>query len=364
MGATHGQRWRERSRAGGPAWLAHGRGLWLLAAMGVAGLWLFPVLEIDFIPDGVFFCGLGAFVMALFARSSTALVAALLLWCAWSGVEAFTHNPHWPFLLCWAAALLPIYFWRWIGALRVAAGGLLFWCVATVLVPDVFERDWIAGERMALVQLYVFAGIALYITARGMAWRPRWKPYTAPFVTAGATLAVAALFWLSFPAAQRLHFTGLFGPVLPTAWISVTVGVLTAVAALMAWRYQGTSLSRLPLYRQGAFVWLVLAAGLALANLLFAGQYPIAMALGYNILGVAGVVWLVETGVDRGERRIVNLGLAFFGLLVLARFVDVCWALLDPLTFGAIGAALLLATCYGVARAHRYLMARLHRAAR
>jgi len=309
--------------------------------------------------DGALILALGALAAAVLARSQPLLIAALVLTAAWSAAEIFAldRNPHWLFLLPWTVALLPIYFYRWPLALSVAGWALFAWCVATTLAPHVIERPWIDGEHTALLQLYVFAGIALYIVARGMSWYPRWAEFSPPIISVGAVTAVTALYVLSFSAAHRYEDTQRFSAALPVAWIGATVAALVLVAVLMAWRYHDTQLSSLPLYRKGAFAWLSVGGALALANLLLAGRYPGWIAVGYNLLGLMGVVWLVLTGRDRGERRIVNLGFVFFAALAAARYIDIAGALFDRPVFFVLGGVLLIVAGVLLDRSRRRFIA-------
>ncbi len=343
---------------------ALGQGLLLLGVL-LFGANIFLIAQIYHIdayyPNGVLVWAVGALATAAAARSQFALVAALALATLWSGMETFEFDrgPHWFFFLPWMAALGLIYRHHWLTALRVACGALLGWCLMLVLAGHFMDRPWLAGGRMALWQIYVFLGIALYILGRGMSWYPRWARFAAPVITAGAVWAVAALFVLTFPESQRFGVRQEFGGALPAVWIGATVAMLLLVAGLMAWRYHGTPLSTLPLYRQGAFIWLVVAGALALGNLVADGLYPGWMAFGYNLLSVSGVVWLVMTGVDRAEARLVNLGFMFFAVLLLARYFDTFWTLLGRSFFFMVGGVLLLVGGFLLERSRRHLTARI-----
>jgi uncharacterized membrane protein len=309
---------------------------------------------------------LGAQLVAWLANSQAALIVALVLTLTWSAAETFGlgRNPYAWFFLPWTAALVLIYRQQWLPALRVAGTALLAWCLMVTISKDFLERPWLGGERMALCQIYLFAGIALYIVGRGMGWSVHWPRLAPPVVMVGATLAVAALFALSFPALHAFGVSAEFAPLLSTTWLVVTGAMLFLVGALMVWRYLDTELATLPLYRQGAFGWLMLAAALAVANLLSAGEFGGWAALGYNLLAVAGVVWLVLTGVDRAEPRIVNLGIVLLAALLLARYVDTFWTLLARSYFFFFGGVLLLVAGFLLQRWRRRLHGRIDKSAR
>jgi uncharacterized membrane protein len=346
-------------RARGLAASAHGLLLLGVVLFGASIFLIAQMYHIDaHYPDGVLLWAAGALAAAALGQSQPALVAALVLALLWSGIEtfAFERNPHWPFLPALVAAAALVYAQRWLAALRVAGWTLLIWCAFTLVADEFLARPWSAGEPLALLQLYAFAGIALYIVGRAMESSARLAEYAPPVVMTGAIGAAAAWFALSFP---ELHRLGTFGALPSPAWLAATVALLILVAALMVWRYHDTPLGSLPLYRKGAFVWLMLAAALAVAGLLAHGEFPGWAALGYNVLAFAGALWMVLTGVDRGERRIVNLGIACFGALILARYVDTFWSLLDRSYFFMVGGALLLGAGVMLERARRRLHARI-----
>ena len=336
----------------------------LLLGVVLFGASIFLIAQIYHIdahyPDGVLLWAAGALAAAWLGQSQPALIAALVLALLWSGIEtfAFERNPHWRFFLPLLAALALVYARRWLVALRVAGWALLLWCALVLVADEFLARTW-TGERLALLQIYVFAGIALYIVGRGLETFARAAPYARAAVMTGAVGAAAALFALSFPEVHRFGRVETFAALLSPAWLVATAALLVLVAALMAWRYHDTPLGSLPLYRKGAFVWLVLAAALAVAGLLTHGEFGGWAALGYNLLAFAGAIWMVLTGVDRGERRIVNLGIACFGTLILARYVDTFWSLLDRSYFFMVGGALLLAAGVMLERARRRLTARI-----
>jgi len=356
------------SYAAGAYCLARGRmglaqGLLLLGTI-LFGANIFLIAQIYHIdshyPNGILLWTSGAFATAALGPSQPALAAALGLATLWSGTEMlhFGRVPHWAFFAPWLFALVLVYRHRWLAALRVACWGLLAWCFMVSVAGEWADRRWGAGDQVALLQVYVFAGIALYILGRGMQWYPRWSRFAPPVVTAGAVWAVVALYALTFP---RLHHAVAGDPITSSLvlWLGITVLALAIVAALMVWRYWNTRLATLPLYRQGAFLWLIVAGAFALGDLFSAGSYGTAFAIAYNTLAFAGVIWLVMTGADRGEPRVVNLGFLFFAAILVARYFDTFWSLLDRSYFFMLGGGLLLLAGFFIERSRRRVTARM-----
>jgi uncharacterized membrane protein len=312
-------------------------------------------------PNGILLWAIGGLLTAALGRSQAAAVAALGLVALWSMTEMFQFAPapHWAFFIPWSLALVLVYRYQWLIALRVACWTLLGWCFTIFVAGDWSDRHWTAGEQIALLQVYVFSGIALYILGRGMSWYGRWSRFAPPVITAGAVWAVAALFALTFPRLQHQVASDPIASASYALWLGITLFVLAAVAALMAWRYWDTRLSTLPLYRQGAFLWLIAAGAVAFANLFSAGAYSGWFAVTYNVLALTGVAWLVMTGVDRSEPRVTNLGFLLFAALLAARYFDTFWTLLDRSYFFMIGGAVLLLAGFFIERSRRRITARI-----
>jgi hypothetical protein len=269
------------------------------------------------------------------------------------------RSPSLWFWLPWSLVLVAALRRRWYPVQRAAWWSLFGWCLLLAFASEFGGRAWFGGERLALWQLYVFAGIVLYIVGRGMQWSPRWAPAASPMVSVGATWSVLALFVLGFSRMHRYDAA----VALPVTWPLATGAMLVLVAALMVWRYHDTDLRTLPRYRQGAFFWLIAAGALAMTNLLIAGGLGGWAALGYNLLALAGVVWLVLTGIERAEPRLINLGFASFLALALARAVEWLWPLAEGVVPAVLLALALLTVVLVLERYRRRLATRVASAA-
>ena len=75
----------------------------------------------------------------------------------------------------------------------------------------------------------------------------------------------------------------------------------------------------------------------------------------FNLLFFAGLAWLVYTGLHLNDRFLVNLAFVFFALVVLARYFDTFWTLMNRSFFFMAGGLLLMIGGYALERGRRKL---------
>jgi len=66
------------------------------------------------------------------------------------------------------------------------------------------------------------------------------------------------------------------------------------------------------------------------------------MAVLFNLLYFACLLWLIFFGMRTAHSQLVNLGFFFFALTLLSRYFDTFWTLLDRSLFFMAGGALLV----------------------
>ncbi|MDP7619202.1 MAG: DUF2157 domain-containing protein [Dehalococcoidia bacterium] len=80
-------------------------------------------------------------------------------------------------------------------------------------------------------------------------------------------------------------------------------------------------------------------------------------AIMFNGLAVAMIVWAVVVGLWSQREAFVNTGLAFAGLLILARYLDLSFTLFDRSLVFIGGGLVLIGAAYGLERARKLLLA-------
>jgi uncharacterized membrane protein len=167
----------------------------------------------------------------------------------------------------------------------------------------------------------------------------------------GLPVAAAGLFVLTFAdAADELEFAGdtlaggaLVGVVLLGALAFLTAGVL-AGGRRPSDRYEGGFL---------------LSAVTVMTVALFAGGNGDAYAVVFNVLFAVLALGLIYAGYLSDEAWLVNLGVAFVAVDLVARYFDFFWSAL-PRSVGMIGAGLVvLGIAYVLERQRRRLLERM-----
>ena len=80
-------------------------------------------------------------------------------------------------------------------------------------------------------------------------------------------------------------------------------------------------------------------------------------AVMFNGLALAMIVWAVVVGLWSQREAFVNTGLAFAGLLILARYLDLSFTLFDRSLVFIGGGLVLIGAAYGLERARKLLLA-------
>ena len=301
-------------------------------------------------PNGVLMWSLGALAGAYLLRSQPALVAAIALGTLWTGLETdwFDREVHWAFLLLWAAFLPLVYRTQWRASLHVTLIALLAWSWFSV-EPLLFH--WGNANRLYVVQVYFLGYLTLFLLGRVMATYVRLMPFSGPVERYGAFAALVAAYALTYP---RLHTDAhwRWGATDPSrvaagdAWIALTIAVLVVVVAAALWHRRRTAGAARPAY----LVWGQLLVGvivaLVIANLFLTGKHGGLVAIGFNLLYFAGLVWLVYAGMHQDDRFLVNLAFVFFAVVLLSRYFDTFWTLLNRSYFFMIGGLILIVGGY------------------
>ncbi len=313
-------------------------------------------------PNGVLLWSLGALLAAVLLRSHAGLNLAIVLAVVWTAMESFgfSREVHGWFLLLWAAFLPLIHRYRWRGALHLALIGLLLW---TWFVFLNLGGYWRWSEKLYLVQVVALAYLALFLVGMLMNTRDKWAAEAALVQRYAAVASLIAFYALTFP---RLHagFRGFFAsrvvrePASPF-WIGLTLAALLVVIGLALWHRRTLRGRPRPVHLAWGQLLIAAAVLLIVANLFVGLSYAGLVALGFNLVFFAGVVWLVAAGLHNDEPFFINVAFVFFALALLSRYFDTFWTLLDRSWFFMGGGVLLIAGGYALERQRRRLTARL-----
>ena len=370
----------------GSMWMAYGGAGFLLArrqwpqlgeAMLLLGVILFganimlisQTYHIDaHYPNGVLLWALGGVVTAYLMKSQAAMIPGIALAVLWSGMETFGfyRSLHWPFVIVWGSCLPAIYRKSWMPAWHVALVGLLFWSLFVFQHFTLSVHEWGAGAPLYLMQIYFLAYLGMFLLGLVMATYSHLSPFSGVVQRYSAFASLASFYALTFPHLHRgVEWWGAGGRVRVAAqgpWVIVTLITLAAVIALALWHRVRTSNVDRPPYLKWGDALLGLVIALIVANLFVTSTYSGPVAIAFNLLFLAGLVWLIFAGMHGNDRVLVNMAFLFFGLGLLSRYFDTFWTLLDRSYFFMAGGLLLIGGGYLLEKQRRKLTGRIRAA--
>jgi uncharacterized membrane protein len=315
-------------------------------------------------PNGVLLWALGGMATAYLMHSQPAMITAIALATLWTGMETFGFDRsfHWPFLILWASCLPAISRKRWMPALHVAMIGLLLWSWFAFQHITWSSREWGGGAPLYLMQIYFLAYLGMFLLGLVMATYGHLSPFSGVVQRYSAFASLASLYVLTFPDLHRGVEWGTGSRLRVAAhgpWVMVTVIALAVVIALALWHRVRTSGVDRPIYLKWADGLLGLTIALVLANLFLTGTHGGPVAIAFNLLFLAGLVWLIYAGMHGNDRSLINMAFLFFGLGLLSRYFDTFWTLLNRSYFFMGGGLLLIGGGYLLEKQRRKLTARM-----
>lgn len=310
-------------------------------------------------PDGVMVWALGALLTAWLLASKPVFIFSIVLATLWSAMEATGfHQFHWQFLIVFGLHVAVMVRHGWSGLAHLLMLSFMLWSVFSY-----FALDRIAGHAsdVYLMQAYFLFYLNLFVIGMHLLLDKRSEFYGEVMQKHAALAALASFYILTFPDfLQSRRWVGGFELRSPAdelwLWITLVLIALLAGLALLHRKLSGEQG-----VRQGYHNWgmLLLAAILALllSNIFLFGESGGAVAVVFNLLYFASLIWLIFFGMHRGNQQLVNLAFFFFALALLSRYFDTFWELLDRSLFFMGGGVLVVALGIFLERRRRAIVA-------
>ncbi len=306
-------------------------------------------------PNGVMLWALGGLLTAFLLPSHAAIIAALALATLWTGMEAldFDHI-HWWFLPFLAIALLRIERQQWRLALHAALVGLLLWSLFSFFAVIDYRSEITV---LYLIELFLLCYLALFITGMIMQSTTRLASMGGLVKRYSLFAALVSCYILTFPYLHRARHWDYYSEDIRTSadplWIGLILLALTVVVGLALWHRKRITASRRPTYLLWGQGLIAVIVALLLATLFIDGQYGGIVAIGFNLLFFAGLVWLIMAGRYEHEPFLINMAFLFFALTLLSRYFDTFWSLMNRSFFFMAGGLILLVGGYFLERGRR-----------
>ncbi|TCV86405.1 DUF2157 domain-containing protein [Sulfurirhabdus autotrophica] len=326
--------------------LAQGMALLSVLFFGAAIMLIGQIYHIDaHFPDGIAMWAAGGLLTAWLLESQPALVASIALAALWTWNEQFDYRMmNWPLLGYLLLAAVPLLRHEWHIAARGWGALFILWMVGWHAQPW-FGGSWESYDHMRLFALQVLGITGCWALAQASE-HPFARAVRADFLLA----ALAGAFVFTFPdfAGHQANPARDLAP-----WLIALAGT---AAIYTAGLLRLTRNSELSTERLRIVIALGIGFALLLAIEVMVPRSGGLLALFWNALFLGMLYWIGDLGIRHGDRAMVNRAFTAFSILVLARYFDTFWTLLDRSLFFMAGGVLLLAGGGWLERSRRSLM--------
>ncbi len=242
-------------------------------------------------------------------------------------------------------------------------GLVLFFLAIGFRLPDWID-DISRGEAILGASLFLILGLFILALGRMKEEIATLRPYSEVFELVGMITALGAVFVLTFKDVFDSFDDGLYIQgdtelgfrILIIAAGALTLSMVLATAWLHRRNEQEFTLNGI----EGIAIAILLTSAYVVVGVDNAGE--VFYAVVFNALLALALLGVLISGYLRGKEAWVNIGLAFIGINIIARYFEYSWDLLDrSFIFVAAGVILLLGG-YLVERGRQAMLDRIRTA--
>ncbi|MBF0517219.1 MAG: DUF2157 domain-containing protein [Nitrospirae bacterium] len=254
-------------------------------------------------------------------------------------------------ILMWGAGILPVaYALRLKPVLVLSIVTMLGW----LFVEVVYGLYSPSGNFDLMPFLLLGAGLTLWGIGLMHEEFDSLRPLSSPYVVAGLPLTFLATYVFTFSGASRVSIAVLELP--EVRLILIVMGSIIVLS--QALRFFATRRpTKTQLIHESLLMLLMIV--FAAAQLIYSHFVHIRAisVLLYNLIYAAAILWIIYIGYLKHMRVYVNMGVLFFALDVIGRYVDILWGMLHTSLFFVLGGALLIALGVALEKKRRRLLA-------
>lgn len=320
-------------------------------------------------PNGILIWSLAAWLVAWLLREESCLILSLILALIWTITESnvFARSIHWMFIPIFILNILPLLKEKWSFSWHVALMTLILWMTNNIVWLAELSPEMSYALYFGLCSI---ASITIWILCLRILEVRRNSPNSTAFTTADFSLNTHHFLDSSFPFRTLDHYA-LFFFLLNLGYLTfpdlfkiekltensyLSFGLISifilAHFVTYAWFYKIQKIFSRQLLAVGGLLFIALATWCIL-NLFYMNASWI--CVGYNVLFVAFLLWLITMAYELKDAIIINLSFLFFAVFVIVRYFDVFWNLLDRSFFFMGGGLLILLSSYLLERKRRTL---------
>lgn len=288
-------------------------------------------------PAGILIWSLGAWMVAILLKNPFCMALSIVLALIWSLIKSpLIQHIHWSFLLIWALNLIPLLKEKWRGLLHLELISLIIWASFNLfwfLISSVHPQYYLFYISCSLLLAWLVFNLTLpqfQFMRNNM--KKTFQHYAALFL-------LLNLFYLTFP---DLLITFKQAP--HKIWPGTLILILCNFSVLCI-GLNSNKLCNLSKTSIGFYIGVLLV----LSTLLLLNHIPLnpsIMGILYNLTMISILGWFIHLGYKTADRAFINLSFLFFAALILARYFDIFWTLLNRSLFFIMGGLLLIIGSY------------------
>ena len=286
---------------------------------------------------------------AIFLVGSLAFGAGVFL-----ATQVYHYETEPPFLLFWwCMGVIPMaYILRLRSVLCLGVGIFI-----VAFIWFVVDRGGDMESTVAFIALVTALGSALFAIGTLHRFVNSLVKFSGVYVTFGMGILVSAIYILSFEEILHDDFLDMMerNPVpefIPIALLS-SLALVCWVSYIAIKRRQIAAI-HFPILDLVAIPWGIMVASIAYWAPMIGNS--VLFAAVFNTVLAITIVAIIVAGVAERKNYLINMGLLFFGLLLLTRYIDLMWGMMNGALFFIIGGMFLLLIGFFLERARRRLV--------
>jgi len=263
---------------------------------------------------------------------------------------------HWPWLIFWFMSAVIAIRQKAYLASHVIILSLFLWLLLSF---ENFSRYAFDGY---IIQVYLLLGLVLYLSACTIKPKKYGLFFVQQLCRYALVFSLIFLYVLSFPDLElyRVHSyadnTG--SSIFQINWLFI-IFLQMVVIMILCFYHLKQSKKTIPLYKWSGVLWLlVLFISLLLNNYFhqdsFYSEVNITVII-INLLLFASVIGLIYFGLTEHKLFYVNMAFVVFTIVLISRYFDTFWSLMDRSLFFIIGGLLLIFGGYWLEKKRRQL---------
>ncbi|MBF0556299.1 MAG: DUF2157 domain-containing protein [Nitrospirae bacterium] len=266
--------------------------------------------------------------------------------------QAYNVSAHSPTgILMWGTGVLAIaYVLRLKPLLALSIVTLLVWLFMDISLGLRLS----SGSFNMIPAFFLGAGVTLWGIGLMHEDFKSLSRLSSPYVAAGLPLTYLAAYVFTFEGASRISMEAL--DIFGVRALLIGIGCVFVLSQTL--RLFSKTNER---WRTNEMLLLLLMIVFAVVPYIYshlpADHVRSVFMVLFNLIYAAAILWIIFIGYLKHSRIYVNVGVVFFALDVLGRYVDILWGMLHTSLFFLLGGALLIALGVALEKKRRRLLA-------